>query len=462
MRKLPWIVGLVLLSGCRVLSDAFTAHPEVVVRVDDEELTVDRLAQLLILGQPLPLRLSVAEEIARHWVDVTALSQRAAVGDSLLDSATVLETMWLQRRQFLLSLFREQLFADQVALSPEAVDSAYRVGEMRVLAHVLRRVTPETTPEEKGQQLALALRLHDRLMTGAPWQEANEQNEDETARANNGSLGLVKRGGTVPRFENVAFALAPGELSAVTETQFGYHIIYRPSLEEVRGAFTAFIEDEVAARLDSLYGERLLEEKGVEVRPAAPATVREILADPIRALGSSRVLATYSDGRFTTGQFARWLLYIPGETYEQLLVAPDDQVAYFTRQLVLQDLLWQQVDSAGIQMSDSAYDRLEDQYRRGLESVWEVVGVWPDSLAATGATPADREQIAHRRVDRYFEAIAARKVALRPVPPFLAIRLRRGVDWEIIPAGVNAALQRAIRLRAATARTEPPRESNLP
>ncbi len=45
MRKLPWVVGLVLLSGCRVLSDAFTAHPEVVVRVDDEELTVARLSQ---------------------------------------------------------------------------------------------------------------------------------------------------------------------------------------------------------------------------------------------------------------------------------------------------------------------------------------------------------------------------------------------------------------------------------
>lgn len=462
MRKLPWVVGLVLLSGCRALSDAFTAHPEVVVRVEDDELSVDRLAQLLVLGQPLPLRLDVAEELARHWVDVTALSRRAAAGDSLLDRATVLETMWLQRRQFLLSLFREQLFADQLALSPEAVDSAYRVGEMRLLAHVLRRVTPETTPEEKGQQLALALRLHDRLVTGGPWQEANEQNEDETARANNGSLGLVKRGGTVPRFENVAFALAPGELSAVTETQFGYHIIYRPSLDEVRDVFTAFIEDEVAARLDSLYGERLLDEKEVEVRPAAPAAVREILADPIRALGSSRVLATYDDGRFTTGQFARWLLYIPVETYEQLLVAPDDQIAYFTRQLVLQDLLGQQVDSAGIQMGDSAYNRLENQYRSGLESVWEVVGVWPDSLAAAGATLADREQIAHQRVDRYFEAIAARKVALRPVPPFLAIRLRREVDWEIIQAGVNAALQRAIRLSAATARTEPPRESNLP
>ncbi len=462
MRKFPWVVGLVLLCGCRALSDAFTAHPEVVVRVDDEELTVERLAQLLVLGQQLPLRLGIAEELARHWVDVTALSRRAAVGDSLLDRATVLETMWLERRQFLLSLFREQLSADQVALSPEAVDSAYRVGEMRVLAHVLRRLTPETTPEEKGQQLALALRLHDRLVTGGSWQEANEQNEDEAARANNGSLGLVKRGGTVPRFENVAFALAPGELSTVTETQFGYHIIYRPLLEAVRGMFTAIIEEEVAARLDSSYGERLLEEKGVEVRPTAPATVREISADPIRALESTRLLATYNDGRFTAGQLARWLLYVPLETYEQLLAAPDDQIANFTRQLVLQDLLWQQVDSAGIRMSDSAYDRLEDQYRRGLESVWEVVGVRPDSLAAAGATPADREQIAHQRVDRYFEAVAARKVPLQPVPPFLAIRLRQGVDWEIIPAGVNAALQRAILLRAATERLEPPTESNLP
>ena len=73
MRKLPWVVGLVLLAGCRVLSDAFTAHAEVVVRVDDEELTVERLAQLLVLGQQLPLRLGIAEELARHWVDVTAL-----------------------------------------------------------------------------------------------------------------------------------------------------------------------------------------------------------------------------------------------------------------------------------------------------------------------------------------------------------------------------------------------------
>ena len=228
------------------------------------------------------------------------------------------------------------------------------------------------------------------------------------------------------------------------------------------GMFTAIIEEEVAARLDSSYGERLLEEKGVEVRPTAPATVREISADPIRALESTRLLATYNDGRFTTGQLARWLLYVPLETYEQLLAAPDDQIANFTRQLVLQDLLWQQVDSAGIRMSDSAYDRLEDQYRRGLESVWEVVGVRPDSLAAAGATPADREQIARQRVDRYFEAVAARKVPLQPVPPFLAIRLRQGVDWEIIPAGVNAALQRAILLRAATERLEPPTESNLP
>ncbi len=463
MRKFPWFVGLIATVGCGALSDAFTAHPDVVVRVDDTELTVGRFAELLVLGQPLPLTPAVADELARHWVNVTALAGRSASGDSLMDTTTVLESMWLEKRQSLLSVFHGEMFADRDPVTPEAVDSAYRVGDMRLLAHVLRRVTPESTAEEKGQQLAMALRLRDGLMSDTSWEEANEENEDETARANNGSLGIVKRGQTVPRFENAAYALAPGELSNVVETEFGYHIIYRPLLDEVRETYAAYLQEEVSAQLDSAYGEQLLEAKAVEVRPTAPAAVREIAGAPARSLESSQVLATYDGGRFTTGQLARWLLYIPATTYEQLLAAPDDQISNFTRQFVLQELLWEQADRAGVEMTDSLYSVIESKYREGLQGVWDVVGLWPDSLATLGATSTDREAIARNRVDGYFEAIAARRIPLRPILPFLAERLRREVKWEIFPAGIDAALELAARLRAVTARPQqPPADRNQP
>ncbi len=463
MRKFPWFVGLIATVGCGALSDAFTAHPDVVVRVDDYELTVGRFAELLVLGQPLPLTPAVADELARHWVNVTALAGRSASGDSLMDTTTVLESMWLEKRQSLLSVFHGEMFADRDPVTPEAVDSAYRVGDMRLLAHVLRRVTPESTAEEKGQQLAMALRLRDGLMSDTSWEEANEENEDETARANNGSLGIVKRGQTVPRFENAAYALAPGELSNVVETEFGYHIIYRPLLDEVRETYTAYLQEEVSAQLDSAYGEDLVEAKAVEVRPTAPAAVREIAGTPARSLESSQVLATYDGGRFTTGQLARWLLYIPATTYEQLLAAPDDQISNFTRQFVLQELLWEQADRAGVEMTDSLYSVIESKYREGLQGVWDVVGIWPDSLATLGATSTDREAIARNRVDGYFAAIAARRIPLRPILPFLAERLRREVKWEIFPAGIDAALELAARLRAVTARPQqPPADRNQP
>jgi hypothetical protein len=463
MRKLAVVISLGLLPGCRALGDAFSPHPNVVVQVDGEQLTVGRFAELLVLGQPLPLRMDIADELARHWVNVTALARRAAAGDSLLDSATVLRSMWLERREALIDVFRDRLFADQESVTPATVDSAYRVGEMRLLAHVLRRVTPETTVEEKGRQLATALRLRDSLMGGMSWAEANQQSEDSTARANNGSLGIVKRGQTVPRFENAAFGLAPGELSQVTETQYGYHIIYRPRLAEVRAAFTTAVEQEIGAQLDSAYGEKLLADRAVEIRPTAAATIRELAQAPVRSLESTKVLATYDRGRLTAGQFARWLLYIPVDTYRQLLAAPDDQINHFTRQIVLQELLWQQVDSAGIQMSDSIYTMIKTRYRRVLESVYEVVRVWPDSLARLGATLPERQQIVRERVNRYFDAIAARQLPLRPIPPFLAEQLRQAVDWEILPAGMEAALRRAERLRAATEpATQPSPESNVP
>jgi len=42
-----------------------------------------------------------------------------------------------------------------------------------------------------------------------------------------GDLGTIGRGRTVPSFEEAAFALKPGEVSAPVRSPFGYHLIKR-------------------------------------------------------------------------------------------------------------------------------------------------------------------------------------------------------------------------------------------
>src|SRR5580704_15784144 len=54
---------------------------------------------------------------------------------------------------------------------------------------------------------------------------AKKYSEDEATAKNGGDLDYFGRGRMVPEFDQVAFALQPGQISDLVKTQFGYHII---------------------------------------------------------------------------------------------------------------------------------------------------------------------------------------------------------------------------------------------
>ncbi len=78
----------------------------------------------------------------------------------------------------------------------------------------------------KDQALVLAGNISERLKKGEDFESlANQFTEDPSGKNNGGDLGWFSWGKMVPPFQEVAFALSPGEVSDIVETQFGFHII---------------------------------------------------------------------------------------------------------------------------------------------------------------------------------------------------------------------------------------------
>ncbi len=80
----------------------------------------------------------------------------------------------------------------------------------------------------KADALKLAEKLHAAASTaGADFAALAMKESEDGSAERGGDLGPVGRGMFAVPYEAAAFSLKPGELSAVVETDFGYHIIQR-------------------------------------------------------------------------------------------------------------------------------------------------------------------------------------------------------------------------------------------
>lgn len=92
--------------------------------------------------------------------------------------------------------------------------------------------------------------LRNKIVAGEiTFEAAARENSTCPSKAQDGNLGEFSRGMMVPEFEEVAFTVAPGEVSEIVKTQFGFHLI---KVEEKIEGGTSSFEDVKEAIINKL------------------------------------------------------------------------------------------------------------------------------------------------------------------------------------------------------------------
>jgi parvulin-like peptidyl-prolyl isomerase len=102
-------------------------------------------------------------------------------------------------------------------------------------SHILVAMSMDAGEEEKRKARSRAEDLLSQARGGAEFAGlARQHSQDEASAQAGGDLGFIEQGQTVPAFEAALFNLKPGDLSAVVESPFGYHVIKATEPREER------------------------------------------------------------------------------------------------------------------------------------------------------------------------------------------------------------------------------------
>src|SRR5207253_1723541 len=201
---------------------------------------------------------------------------------------------------------------------------------------------------------------------------ARRYSEDPGSKSKGGYLPATPRGQFVPAFDSAAWTLPPGAMTAVVRTPFGFHIIRRPPLAEVRDSFRVDLENSRTAQLDSLYLDSLANQRQLKIESGAPALVRQAVPQIVSARSDSRTLATYKGGTFRVKDLARWLLALDPNDVRGISAASDAQLNQFIKVLAQREMLLVEVDKAGALRQDQPWSVNEAGIARALKSAQAI------------------------------------------------------------------------------------------
>ncbi|MBI2359036.1 MAG: peptidylprolyl isomerase, partial [Deltaproteobacteria bacterium] len=93
------------------------------------------------------------------------------------------------------------------------------------LRHILLRIPQQSDPQRRERIRAQAQGVLREARAGKDFPQLAKQYSEDTSAAQGGDIGWVTQGQLLPALDKVAFGLRKGEISDLTESPLGYHIL---------------------------------------------------------------------------------------------------------------------------------------------------------------------------------------------------------------------------------------------
>ena len=295
--------ALALSTACGGLKDALTAHVDVVARAGSQELSVNRLSDLLGNAKiQVPVTRENAAIIADIWSGYQQLAYAAAKGDSLTDKKAIDQSI-----APIVNAQKLQHFMDSVSKTfkvDSGSEAAYNqaAGDLLAARHILvgyknPGVPPSAAEKDSLRKKADMVRAQ---VTNANFVEmVKKYSTDPGAAQNNGNYGVFEKNAMVAAFSNGTAALKPGEISQPIESQFGFHIIQRLPYAEVKNDFAAKYSAAASRIASSAYLAQAESGAKIVVKDNAPATMKAVAKEAPKHRADRTTLATFNGGELS-------------------------------------------------------------------------------------------------------------------------------------------------------------------
>ena len=448
-------VATVALAACSGLKDALTAHVDVVARAASQELSVNRLGDLLGNAKiQVPVTKDNAMIIADLWTGYEQIGYAAAHGDSLSDRKAIDAAFAPLINQQRLNRYMDSI--SKTLQVDSASEKTYNeaAGGLLAARHILIGFKNPAVPATQAEKDSLRKKAEQvrAQVTPANFSEmAKKYSTDPTAAQNAGNLGVFPSGMMIAAFSNAAKALKPGEISQPVETQFGYHIIQRMPYADVAKDFAASYGSVAKHVADSVYLAKIQNDAAVDVKSNAVSSIKDAARDPAKHRADKGTLATFKGGELTVADFLGWMDAVPPQQQilQRIPQAADSELKPFVKQVAMQQVLLNRAEDAHVDIPAEMRTNLYTSVTQLVAQVWQTLGVDPKMLADSAKSTPEKERLAASRVDAYLDRMMSGQAQVMNIPVPLKKMLDSKYESSVSSQGVDRAVERAQKVRAS-------------